>query len=348
MKTIHQNTTEKEIQHVISLHQIDPIEVLGVHNARLSLIQNYFPAVRITSRGNKLKLRGTESEVRALRLRLEKIIDHIRRYGYITENLMMGILTRDDQMDALIEEETQEDVLVVGPGGYTITPRTENQRKIVEALNQNDIVFVVGPAGTGKTYIAVALAVRSLQQKKVRRIILTRPAVEAGEKLGFLPGTVEEKVEPYLRPLYDALSDMLPPERIQTYLQQRIIEIAPLAFMRGRTLDKAFIILDEAQNATYTQLKMFLTRLGPSAQCIITGDLTQIDLPAYAQSGLKQVIDLLKDVEGIGVVRLTRADVIRHPLVRQMVEIFDRWEQTQRQPQTQQPQPQTPNPDSPE
>ncbi len=320
----------KEVQVVISLQNIDPVEVLGVHNSRLAIIKSYFPDVKITSRGNKLKLRGEEGEVKALKARIDRIIEHVQEYGYITENLMMGILTRDEKIDDIITKD--EDILVQGPGGYAVKPRTKNQKLIVEAVRENDIVFVVGPAGTGKTYVAVALAVQALQQRKVKRIILTRPAVEAGEKLGYLPGTLEEKVEPFLRPLYDALMDMLPPERVQTYMEQRIIEIAPLAYMRGRTLDKAFIILDEAQNATYTQLKMFLTRLGPSAKCIVTGDLTQIDLPATSDSGLPIVINVLKGIKGIGFVQLDKSDVIRHWLVKDMIEAFEKWEKKHKKP----------------
>lgn len=323
-----------EIQQTISLHEVDPVEILGVHNSRLALIQTYFPEVRITSRGNKLKISGSEEEVRALRLRIERMIQHVQKYGYITENLMMGILTRDPSVeDLLTEEQEDEEVLVRGPGGYEIRPRTENQRRIVEAVRENDIVFVIGPAGTGKTYIAVALAVHFLQKREVRRIILTRPAVEAGEKLGFLPGTLEEKVEPFLRPLYDAILDTMPVERLQAYLSQRTIEIAPLAYMRGRTLDKAFIILDEAQNATLTQLKMFLTRLGPHAKCVITGDLTQIDLPDHRRSGLRTVIHLLEGIRGVRVVQLEKTDVVRHPLVREIVEAFERWEEKEEEEQ---------------
>ncbi len=309
-------------QIVISFEDIDPIEILGVHNTRLALIQNAFPDIKIVSRGNKIKISGNKEEVRKLRNRIEKILDHIRRYGYITDNVMRGLLSRSVGIEEIINPYG-EDVLVVGPGGHVVKPRTENQKRIVEAAENNDIVFAIGPAGTGKTYTAVALAVRALQNKQVKRIILTRPAVEAGESLGYLPGTLEEKVEPYLRPLYDALFDMLPAEKVNVYMEQRIIEIAPLAYMRGRTLDKAFIILDEAQNATLPQLKMFLTRLGPEAKTIITGDLTQVDLPQKHTSGLATTIKILKDIEGIDVVYLDRSDVIRHPLVGKIIKAFE-------------------------
>ncbi|NPA34757.1 MAG: PhoH family protein [Chlorobi bacterium] len=320
---------EGKSQIVISFEDVDPIEVLGVHNTRLALIQNAFPNIKIVSRGNKIKISGSKEEVRKLRSRIEKILDHIRRYGYITDNVMRGLLSRSEGIEEIINPYG-EDVLVVGPGGHVVKPRTENQRRIVEAVEDNDIVFAIGPAGTGKTYTAVALAVRALQNKQVKRIILTRPAVEAGESLGYLPGTLEEKVEPYLRPLYDALFDMLPAEKVNVYIEQRVIEIAPLAYMRGRTLDKAFIILDEAQNATLPQLKMFLTRLGPEAKTIITGDLTQVDLPQKHTSGLATTIRILKDIEGIDVVYLDRSDVIRHPLVGKIIRAFESLEEQEK------------------
>ncbi len=319
---------KKKSQLVITFDDVDPMEVLGVHNARLALIKSAFPEIRIVSRGNKIKISGPKEEVRQLKTRLEKILDHIRRYGFITDNVLQGMLSRDEGIEEVLHPHG-EDAIVVGPGGYVVRPRTENQRRIVEAVEENDIVFAIGPAGTGKTYVAVALAVRALQNRQVKRIILTRPAVEAGEHLGFLPGTLEEKVEPYLRPLYDALFDMLPAEKVHNYMEQRTIEIAPLAYMRGRTLDKAFIILDEAQNATLPQLKMFLTRLGPEAKAVITGDLTQVDLPRERHSGLATAIKLLKDIKGIGLVELDKSDVIRHPLVGKIIRAFEQYEAEQ-------------------
>ena len=275
------------------------------------------------SRGDQIKTAGQEEDIDRLKGSIERIVDHIERFGKISESQLESILFNEE---SIIEESASmkdQEVLVYGSGGNIVRARTPNQKKLVEAVNENDVVFAVGPAGTGTTYTAVALAVRALKEKQVRRIILTRPAVEAGENLGFLPGDLKEKIDPYLRPLYDALDDMIPSEKLNYLNDNRTIEIAPLAFMRGRTLDKAFIILDEAQNATSAQLKMFLTRIGPQAKCIITGDMTQIDLPRSQRSGLGNAIDILKDIRGIGVVRLSNRDVIRHPLVKKIIDAYE-------------------------
>lgn len=307
----------------IRIEGIDPVDFLGINNSRLKLLKKAFPRLKIVSRGDQIKTAGQEEDIDRLKGSIERIVDHIERFGKISESQLESILFNEE---SIIEESANmkdQEVLVYGSGGNIVRARTPNQKKLVEAVNENDVVFAVGPAGTGKTYTAVALAVRALKEKQVRRIILTRPAVEAGENLGFLPGDLKEKIDPYLRPLYDALDDMIPSEKLNYLNDNRTIEIAPLAFMRGRTLDKAFIILDEAQNATSAQLKMFLTRIGPQAKCIITGDMTQIDLPRSQRSGLGNAIDILKDIRGIGVVRLSNRDVIRHPLVKKIIDAYE-------------------------
>ncbi len=307
----------------IRIEGIDPVDFLGINNSRLKLLKKAFPRLKIVSRGDQIKTAGQEEDIDRLKGSIERIVDHIERFGKISESQLESILFNEE---SIIEESASmkdQEVLVYGSGGNIVRARTPNQKKLVEAVNENDVVFAVGPAGTGKTYTAVALAVRALKEKQVRRIILTRPAVEAGENLGFLPGDLKEKIDPYLRPLYDALDDMIPSEKLNYLNDNRTIEIAPLAFMRGRTLDKAFIILDEAQNATSAQLKMFLTRIGPQAKCIITGDMTQIDLPRSQRSGLGNAIDILKDIRGIGVVRLSNRDVIRHPLVKKIIDAYE-------------------------
>ncbi|MDP4817897.1 MAG: PhoH family protein [Flavobacteriales bacterium] len=303
---------------------IDPIEFFGPNNVKFKFVQSKFPKLKIMTRGNMLKAVGSDDELQRLDDFLSLIFWHIDKYHGITlqqlERIALG------EVDASDIQKANGDVLVFGPGGNKITARTPNQKKMVELMSKNDMLFAIGPAGSGKTYTAVALAVKALKDKEVRRIVLTRPAVEAGENLGFLPGDLKEKLDPYLQPLYDALMDMIPYEKLAEYMEKGVIEIAPLAFMRGRTLDKAFVILDEAQNATVTQMKMFLTRMGQQAKFVITGDSTQIDLPRNQPSGLMRSVDLLRGVEGIGVIELTGSDVIRHPLVKRVISAFEKME----------------------
>ncbi|GEP88576.1 phosphate starvation-inducible protein PhoH [Chitinophaga terrae (ex Kim and Jung 2007)] len=309
---------------IINLDSINPIEFFGVNNGKLDLLKKKFPLLKILSRGTQLKLSGSPEEVATAEEKIKQIVKYLERNGNLTENYFEQILgdeegTRIDNFS----ERNPNDVLVFGPNGRTVRARTSNQKKMVALAEKNDIIFAIGPAGTGKTYTAVALAVRALKNKAVKKIILTRPAVEAGESLGFLPGDLKEKIDPYLRPLYDALDDMIPAEKLSYYMANRIIEIAPLAYMRGRTLDNSFIILDEAQNATDLQIKMFLTRIGASAQAIITGDLTQIDLPKNQQSGLERATRILRNIEGIGHVELDEEDVVRHRLVKAIIKAYD-------------------------
>lgn len=308
----------------INIEQVNPIDFFGVNNSKLNVLKKKFPLLKVVSRGTKLKAAGSEEELAVFQDKVEILLKFLEKYGKLTSNDIDELLDDKEKVsDAL--PENSKNVLVYGANGNIVRARTANQKKLVDASTTNDIVFAIGPAGTGKTYTAVALAVRALKEKQVKRIILTRPAVEAGESLGFLPGDLKEKIDPYLRPLYDGLYDMIPGEKLAYYFENRIIEVAPLAFMRGRTLDKAFIILDEAQNCTVAQLKMFLTRIGPSAKCIITGDRTQIDLPRNQKSGLGVAINLLKNINGIGTVELTTSDVLRHKLVGKIITAFDKY-----------------------
>jgi len=306
----------------IHLNGIEPVDFYGINNAKLKKIQKAFPRLKVVSRGERIKLNGNEADIGRFTKTVDQIQVFIKRYGEISADQLTDLLD-GIEVDQLNGDHQSTDVLVFGPHGKLIKAKTANQKRMVELNDDNDILFSIGPAGTGKTYTAVALAVRSLKNKAVRKIVLTRPAVEAGESLGYLPGDLKDKIDPYLRPLYDALDDMLPIDKLNYFMTNRVIEIAPLAFMRGRTLDNSFIILDEAQNATTAQLKMFLTRLGPSAKCIITGDLTQIDLPRNQKSGLAKAVNLLKDIKGIGVVELNRGDVIRHRLVKNIIEAYE-------------------------
>lgn len=305
---------------------INPVEIYGVNDQKIDLIRKVFPKLKIVARGNTIKVVGNEEELKSFENKLNQIIEYITKYSQITENEILRILELDNteiSSDTFSgNAHSVSDVIVFGNAGFMIKARTENQRRMVASYDKNDMVFAIGPAGTGKTYTAVALAVRALKNKEVKRIILTRPAVEAGENLGFLPGDMKEKLDPYLKPLYDALFDMIPSEKLQYYLETGVIEIAPLAFMRGRTLDNAFVILDEAQNATQSQLKMFLTRMGKSAKFYITGDVTQVDLPAKQPSGLPQAIKLLKDIKGIDFIFLDEKDVVRHKLVSKIIEAY--------------------------
>lgn len=315
------------IEVTIPLDGVRPIDFYGIHNAKLGIIKKTFPYLNISARGNVLKVRGNEKDIEEFQVRIVNVLQHLEHFGNISDANLQSILF-GVQPDALVDVALQgDDVIVHGPNGLIVKARTPNQKKMLELATDNDILFAIGPAGTGKTYTAVALAVKALKEKIVKRIILTRPAVEAGENLGFLPGDLKEKIDPYLRPLYDALDDMIPIEKLNLYMQNRVIEIAPLAFMRGRTLDNAFIILDEAQNATDAQIKMFLTRIGPSAKCIITGDLTQIDLPKNQTSGLFTSLRILKNIDGIGTVFLNENDVVRHRLVKQIIKAYDKEKQ---------------------
>jgi len=306
----------------ITLEDISPIDLYGVNDSKLELIKKRFPDLKIVGRGETIKASGKEEDLNQLEMVVNILTAYYNRFGNLNENAVHQILEGNASKSKDGTTATVDDILVYGNNGLIIKARTANQRKIVESILKNDMVFAIGPAGTGKTYTAVALAVRALKNREVRKIILTRPAVEAGENLGFLPGDLKEKLDPYLQPLYDALDDMIPPEKLAYYLENRIIQIAPLAFMRGRTLDNAFVILDEAQNATEGQLKMFLTRMGASAKFIITGDITQIDLPKHHPSGLPQAMKLLKDVEGIDFIELDGNDVIRHKLVKKIIEKY--------------------------
>ncbi|MCB9033231.1 MAG: PhoH family protein [Chitinophagales bacterium] len=307
----------------IKLETVDPIEFFGFNNNHLKTIKRTFNKVNIMARGNKIVASGNPEELEEFNVKVNNLIHYLEQYGKVSEQHLTEILQGLNPYDTHFPQ-FKDNVLVHGNSGLLVKAKTKNQQTMVDLCNSNDILFATGPAGTGKTYTAVALAVRALKNKWVKKIILTRPAVEAGESLGFLPGDLKEKVDPYLRPLYDALDDMIPPEKLAYYMTNRVIEVAPLAFMRGRTLDNAFMILDEAQNATLLQLKMFLTRIGPSAKCIITGDLTQIDLPKSQHSGLEKTIRILKDVDGIATLRLTEEDVVRHKLVKEIIKAFDR------------------------
>lgn len=297
-----------------------PVEIFGPNNSNIELLKTYFPKVKIIARGNSLKVLGSLSEIEQFELVIHDLYQHFQKYNKLMPVDIERIL-ESDAVDPKAQAQANP-TIVHGVNGEPIKARTPNQSKLVESVEKNDLVFAIGPAGTGKTYTAVALAVKALKDKEVKRIVLTRPAVEAGENLGFLPGDLKEKLDPYLQPLYDALRDMIPSDKLAALVEGGVIQIAPLAFMRGRTLDAAFVILDEAQNATESQLKMFLTRMGRSAKFVITGDKTQVDLPRNQRSGLIQAIRLLKNVEGIGMVKLNEKDVIRHKLVRKIIKQY--------------------------
>lgn len=301
----------------------DQVQFWGANNEHYELLKSAFPKLKIVARGNEIKALGDEAELKTFEHKFGQLVAHFEKYGTIVAGDVEGIL--GSGKSAKTEEQKAPapgEVIVFGNHGLLVKARTANQRKMVESIGNNDVLFAIGPAGTGKTYTAVALAVRALKNKEIKRIILTRPAVEAGESLGFLPGDLKEKVDPYLRPLYDALDDMIPPEKLKLYLENRTIEIAPLAFMRGRTLDNCFVILDEAQNSTDLQLKMFLTRMGPNAKFIVTGDVTQIDLPRKAQSGLQNALRILDEIKGIDIIYLNGEDVVRHKLVKQILKAY--------------------------
>ncbi len=305
----------------IELNGINAAAFFGVNNQNLKQLKSFFPKLSVVARGHKLIIKGEEEILDQFEIKLMLLLKHFEKFNELTENNIENLMLTDG--DKLLSSDNGSETLVHGNGGVKIKARTVNQKKMVESIQKNDMVFAVGPAGTGKTYTAVALAVKALKSKEVKRIVLTRPAVEAGENLGFLSGDLKEKLDPYLMPLYDALRDMIPPERLAEMMQYGVIEIAPLAFMRGRTLDKAFVILDEAQNTTLMQMKMFLTRMGMTAKFVITGDMSQVDLPGKQKSGLSYATEILRDIEGIGIVEMGQSDIIRHKLIGKIIKAFD-------------------------
>ncbi len=309
------------IERIVLIDNADPVNFYGVNNANMHLIRNLFPKLRIAARGSVIKVIGEDSETAEFEQKIKELEEYAARHNSLTEDVILDIIKGDAP-----KEIKKDSVIIYGLSGRPIQGRTPNQQKLVEEFTRNDLTFALGPAGTGKTYIAIALAVRALKNKEVRKIILSRPAVEAGEKLGFLPGDMKDKIDPYLQPLYDALEDMIPPVKLREYMESKVIQIAPLAFMRGRTLNDAVIVLDEAQNTTTHQIKMFLTRLGMNAKMIITGDVTQIDLPRSTQSGLVRALRVLDGVQGIGRVEFGKKDIVRHALVQRIVEAYERVE----------------------
>lgn len=309
------------IEKIISLEEIDYARFWGTNERILDFVRLLFPKVKLIARGEMLKAIGNLDDIEHFEGKLQAMVTYYEKFGRINENAIMQIF---ESQSGNPEVETHDEILVHGRNGILIKARTPNQQRLVEAVKNNDMVFAIGPAGTGKTYTAVALAVRALKNKEIRRIVLTRPAVEAGENLGFLPGDMREKLDPYLQPLYDALRDMIPQQKLLSYWEDNTIEIAPLAFMRGRTLDNAFVILDEAQNATSSQLKMFLTRMGRNAKFVITGDITQIDLPRNQTSGLLQATHILQGIEGVEIIQLDNSDVVRHRLVTQIINAYSK------------------------
>ncbi len=306
---------------IIELSEISPRDFFGEQNVNIEKLKELFPKLKIVARGNKIKAFGDEEVLEEFDKRIAMLLDHFAKYNKLDENVIERVFLSRSKEDYETSENSNE-VLVHGVNGRKIKPQTANQRKLVQLMYKNDMLFAVGPAGTGKTYTGVALAVKALKEKQVRKIILTRPAVEAGEKLGFLPGDLKEKLDPYMQPLYDALRDMIPAEKLESLIEKGVIQIAPLAFMRGRTLDNAFVILDEAQNTTHSQMKMFLTRMGKNAKFMITGDPGQIDLPRHTLSGLKEALLILKDVVGVGIIHLDDKDVIRHKLVKKVISAY--------------------------
>lgn len=309
------------IERIVIIDNVDPVTFYGVNNSNMQLIRNLFPKLRIAARGNIIKVIGEDSETAEFERSIKKLEEHVAHFNSLNEDTIIDIIKGDGP-----KELKRDDVIIYGLNGKPITGRTPNQQKLVEEFANNDLTFALGPAGTGKTYVAIALAVRALKNREARKIILSRPAVEAGEKLGFLPGDMKDKIDPYLQPLYDALEDMIPPMKLKEYMETKVIQIAPLAFMRGRTLNDAIIVLDEAQNTTPHQIKMFLTRLGMNAKMIITGDVTQIDLPRSTQSGLVQALRVLDKVPGIGRVEFGKKDIVRHSLVQRIVEAYEQHE----------------------
>ncbi|MCD7970203.1 MAG: PhoH family protein [Alistipes sp.] len=311
--------TEKNIE----LEGVDPREFYGTGNSHLAQISSIFPKLKLVARGSSLKVLGEKKEADKFEKRFEALLKYYSKYGHISPEVIDQLMR--DGMKTEDAGAAGADVILYGNNGNVIRARTANQRKLVKQYDTKDLIFAIGPAGSGKTYTAIALAVRALRNKEVKRIILTRPAVEAGEKLGFLPGDMKEKLDPYLQPLYDALNDMIPAAKLAKFIEEGTVQIAPLAYMRGRTLDNAFVILDEAQNTTLPQIKMFLTRMGRNAKFIVTGDITQVDLPRPSDSGLTKALELVTPIKGIGAVMFDKGDIVRHPLVKQIVEVFDRY-----------------------
>lgn len=307
------------IERIIIIEKTDPVTLYGVNNANMQLVRNLFPKLRIAARGSVIKVIGEDAETAQFEKTIRQLENHAAEFNRLTEEAILDIVHGEAPRDI-----KQDEAIIYGVNGKPIIGRTPNQQKLVETIATHDLTFALGPAGTGKTYIAIAMAVRMLKNKEVRRLILSRPAVEAGEKLGFLPGDMKDKIDPYLQPLYDALEDMIPSVKLKEYMESNVIQIAPLAFMRGRTLNDAVIVLDEAQNTTVHQIKMFLTRLGMNARMIITGDVTQIDLPRSVQSGLVQALKILDGVPGIGRIEYGKKDIVRHPLVQRIVEAYER------------------------
>lgn len=308
---------------LIVLEGVDPAEFYGLYDVNLEKIKTKFPKLKVIARGSTLKIMGEESEINRFDRKLTELIEYYTRYGHISPQVI-DLIYDGGLPDVAPSNSDNQQIIVYGNNGLIVRARTVNQIRLLEAYAKNDLIFVTGPAGSGKTYTAIALAVRALKNKEVKRIILIRPAVEAGEKLGFLPGDIKEKLDPYLQPLYDALNDMIPAAKLSKYIEDGTVQIAPLAYMRGRTLDNAFVILDEAQNTTVSQIKMFLTRMGKNARFIVTGDNTQIDLPRRSDSGLMPVINMLRSIEGIGIIEFDNRDIIRHRLVKHIVEAFEK------------------------
>ena len=313
-------------RHVI-IHNVDPVVFYGVNNSNIQLIRNLFPKLRMAARGNVIKVIGEEEETAFFEQKIKELAEFCNHYNQLTDDVIINTIKGTPP-----KELKMDDAIIFGVNGKPIKARTPNQQLLVKTISESDLTFALGPAGTGKTYLAVAMAVRALKNREVRKIILSRPAVEAGEKLGFLPGDMKDKIDPYLQPLYDALEDMIPPMKLKEYMETNVIQIAPLAFMRGRTLNDAMVVLDEAQNTTTHQIKMFLTRLGMGSKMIVTGDVTQIDLPRTTSSGLIQALKILRNVKGIGKVEFEKADIVRHHLVQRIVEAYERFDKEEQQP----------------
>ena len=317
--------TEIMIERIIVIDNVDPVVFYGVNNSNMQLIRNLFPKLRIAARGNLIKVLGDDEETATFEKNIKELEDYCAKYNQLGEDVILDVVKGKPP-----KELKMDDVIIYGVNGKPIQGRSANQQKLVRAFQDNDLTFALGPAGTGKTYVAIAMAVRALKNREVKKVILSRPAVEAGEKLGFLPGDMKDKIDPYLQPLYDALEDMIPAAKLREYMETGVIQIAPLAFMRGRTLNDAVIILDEAQNTTTHQIKMFLTRLEKKKKNVVTGDVTQIDLPRTTVSGLVQALRVLREVPGVGRVQFEKKDIVRHPLVQRIVEAYERHDEEQR------------------